>query len=158
MGDRGARVRVLRVITRLNIGGPSIQALELTRRLDARGYESTLAHGVVSAEEGDMRAWAPDFSGHGGRIVQIPALRRAVAPHDDLRASLRVLALQRRLHPAILHTHMAKAGAVGRIAAFIYNRVQPRAHRVRVVHTYHGHVLEGYFGPFATKTFIAIER
>ena len=147
-------MRILRVITRLNIGGPSIQAIALTSRLAARGAVTTLLHGRLGAGEGDMRYLAAADA----NLQFVPTLQRAIAPLDDLRALLTLYGEMRRFKPTIVHTHMAKAGLLGRVAAFAYNRTRGRAPRARVVHTYHGHVLEGYFGGLATTIFIALER
>jgi glycosyltransferase involved in cell wall biosynthesis len=147
-------VRVVRIITRLNVGGPSIQAITLSQRLAPRGFETLLVYGRLGAGEGDMRYLiAP-----GAATEFVPALRRPVAPLDDARALARIVALLRRVRPHIVHTHMAKAGSVGRVAAAIYNRTVARSMRAKVVHTYHGHVLEGYFGSTAAKIFTAAER
>src|SRR5207237_6235075 len=70
----------------------------------------------------------------------------------------RVLAIVRDFKPHIVHTHMAKAGAIGRTAAAIYNRSVPPNERARVIHTYHGHVLEGYFSATKTALFVGAER
>jgi hypothetical protein len=135
-------VRIARIITRLNIGGPSIQAVTLTERLSARGFDTLLIHGSLGDGEGDMRyLLAPST-----RVEHVPALRRELAPASDAAAFARVSAILRDFKPHIVHTHMAKAGAVGRAAAAMYNRTVAREARARVVHTYHGHVLEGYFG------------
>ena len=147
-------MRILRVITRLNIGGPSIQAIALTSRLAARGAVTTLLHGRLGAGEGDMRYLAAADA----NLQFVPTLQRAIAPLDDLRALLTLYGEMRRFKPTIVHTHMAKAGLLGRVAAVAYNHTRGRAPRARVVHTYHGHVLEGYFGGLATTIFIALER
>jgi glycosyltransferase involved in cell wall biosynthesis len=150
----GENVRVLRIITRLNIGGPSIQAIALSERLTARGFETRLLHGRLGAGEGDMRylLTAP------GIARQMGSLRRDVAPLHDAVALAQVLDALRDLRPHIVHTHMAKAGTIGRVATAIYNRTAGRDARARVVHTYHGHVLEGYFSPAKTRAFLGIER
>ena len=147
-------MRILRVITRLNIGGPSIQALALTSRLAARGATTTLLHGRLGEGEGDMRYLAaPDAN-----LQFVPTLQRAIAPLDDLR-TLRVLyTTMREFKPTLVHTHMAKAGLLGRLAAFAYNLTRGEAPRTLVVHTYHGHVLEGYFSRVITGVFIGLER
>jgi glycosyltransferase involved in cell wall biosynthesis len=147
-------VRVVRIITRLNIGGPSIQAMALTDRLTACGYETTLVHGRLGAGEGDMS----DLAAPAADLRRLRALRREVAPLHDAVALVQLVDLMRDLRPAIVHTHMAKAGTLGRLAAAIYNRTAGRRARARVVHTYHGHVLEGYFSPAKTRLFTAIER
>lgn len=146
--------RVLRVITRLNIGGPSIQAASLTERLRERGYDTLLVHGSLGAGEGDMRY----LLSPAARAQQLTTLRRPIAPLHDVLAVGRMLDILRDWRPDIVHTHMAKAGTVGRLAAAIYNRTTGRSRRARVVHTYHGHVLEGYFSPLKNKAFVGIER
>jgi glycosyltransferase involved in cell wall biosynthesis len=147
-------VRVLRVITRLNIGGPSIQAATLTARLRPHGFETTLVHGRLGAGEGDMSY----LLSPAATAVYEPTLQREVAPFDDVRAIRQLYDLMRRVRPAIVHTHMAKAGAVARTAAIFYNRRSSPHERARLVHTYHGHVLEGYFSGPKTALFIAAER
>ena len=153
MATTGA-IRVLRIITRLNIGGPSIQAIALSDRLSARGFETELVHGRLGDGEGDMRyLFAP-----GMRARYLPSLRRPVAPWHDAFALARLLDLMRDVRPHIVHTHMAKAGTLGRLAAAAYNATAGRNNRARVVHTYHGHVLEGYFDSRTAKIFTAAER
>ena len=147
-------MKVARIITRLNIGGPSIQAITLTSRLAARGHATMLLHGRLGPGEGDMRYLAaPD-----DRLIFVPPLRRAIAPVDDLRALISLYRELRGFRPTVIHTHMAKAGLLGRLAARAYNLTRGNAPRARVVHTYHGHVLEGYFGGVRTAVFIALER
>src|SRR5882724_9540737 len=98
-------VRVLRVITRLNIGGPSIQAITLSERLTARGFDTRLLHGRLGAGEGDMRylLTTPAVA------RQMTALRREIAPLHDGIALVQLLGALRDFRPHILHTHMAKA-------------------------------------------------
>jgi glycosyltransferase involved in cell wall biosynthesis len=147
-------ISVVRVITRLNIGGPSIQATRLTSALEAHGYLTTLIHGRLGEGEGDMSYLiAP-----GSRAIHLDTLRRPLSPLNDLRALFRLYGELKRTRPAILHTHMAKAGLLGRLAAALYNFTRGRHDRVRVVHTYHGHVLEGYFSAMMTSVFITLER
>jgi glycosyltransferase involved in cell wall biosynthesis len=145
------------MITRLNIGGPSIQAVELSSRLAARGFETLLVHGTLGPGEGDMR-YLVEASASPPRTVQLPALRRELDAVHDARAIWQVYRLLCDVKPAIVHTHMAKAGGVGRLAAAAYNRTAGRRAPARLVHTYHGHVLEGYFSPAKTRMFIAAER
>ncbi|MGQ0732059.1 MAG: glycosyltransferase [Acidobacteriota bacterium] len=147
-------VRVVRLITRLNIGGPSIQAIGLADRLAAEGFRTVLVHGRLGPGEGDMSYLMPPTV----TAVYEPTLQRSVAPISDLRAVLRVYRLLCRMQPAIVHTHMAKAGAVGRVATMLYNQTRGRGRPCRVVHTYHGHVLEGYFGPRKAALFLNAER
>ena len=152
------RVRVLRVITRLNIGGPSIQAIELTTRLADRGYDTLLVHGSPDAGEGDMRYLLEGRRPDRFAVRHVPFLRRRVAPIDDVRAAAALFSLLRGFRPDVVHTHMAKAGTVGRIAALAYNRIVRATERARLVHTYHGHVHEGYFSPAKARVFAGIER
>src|SRR5262249_26033762 len=88
----------------------------------------------------------------------ISTLCRPVSPLDDLRTLFRLYGEFRRIKPALVHTHMAKAGLLARLAAAAYNLTRGPAPRARIVHTYHGHVLDGYFSPLATKIFISLER
>jgi glycosyltransferase involved in cell wall biosynthesis len=143
-----ARIRVLRIIARMNIGGPAIHASILTRRLDPARYDSTLVYGAEDEAEGNY------LSLHGQTLpdtIPLPELGREIRPVHDLATLAKLVALIRRLRPHVVHTHTAKAGAVGRLAAILC--------RVPViVHTYHGHVLHGYFSPRKTQVFVAIER
>jgi glycosyltransferase involved in cell wall biosynthesis len=152
--DRPATpIAVVRVITRLNIGGPSIQATRLSA-LDRDGFSTTLIHGRLGDGEGDMRYLiAP-----GSRAIYVATLCRPLSPLDDLRTFFRLVGEMRRTRPRIVHTHMAKAGLLGRLAAAAYNVVRGSAPRARIIHTYHGHVLEGYFSPLMTRIFIGFER
>lgn len=145
---------VARVITRLNIGGPSIQAARLTTALDAYGFSTVLFHGRLGEGEGDMSYLVAP----GADARFIPTLCRPLSPLDDLRTWWRLYREFHRIRPRIVHTHMAKAGLLGRLAAAAYNLTRGQAPAARVVHTYHGHVLEGYFSPWLTQTFIALER
>jgi glycosyltransferase involved in cell wall biosynthesis len=146
-------ISVVRVITRLNIGGPSIQATRLSA-LDRDGFSTTLIHGRLGDGEGDMSYLiAP-----GTHAIYVETLCRPLSPLNDVRAFVRLIAEMRRARPQIVHTHMAKAGLLGRLAAATYNLIRGRAPRARVIHTYHGHVLEGYFSPLMTRIFVGFEQ
>jgi glycosyltransferase involved in cell wall biosynthesis len=147
-------MRVVRVITRLNVGGPSIQAMTLSERLASRGFETLLVHGRLDTAEGDMRYLLPASVA----VRHLSSLRRPLAPAHDGIALAQLLDVMRDFRPQIVHTHMAKAGTLGRLAAAVYNRTAGRGRAARVVHTYHGHVLDGYFSPGRTRLFLAIER
>ena len=141
-------IRVLRVFSRLNIGGPSYHVVFLTARLRPYGYDTRLVVGQEAPHEGDLRAFAAE---QGVDPVTIPHLGRAIRPLADLRTLWTLFALIRSFRPVIVHTHTAKAGVVGRLAA--------RLARVPIiVHTYHGHVLSGYFGPIETVFYRSLER
>lgn len=147
-------MRIARVITRLNIGGPSIQAARLTTDLEPYGFTTTLLHGRLGDGEGDMSYLLPA----GADARYISTLCRPLSPVDDLRSLLRLYAEFRRIRPRLVHTHMAKAGLLARLAATAYNLTRGQSPRAHIVHTYHGHVLDGYFSPLATRVFIALER
>ena len=148
-------VRVARIITRLNVGGPAIQAVGLSTGLRDRGYETLLIHGRLSPGEGDM-----SYLLDGERVdaTLFPSLGREVAPFRDLCALWRIYRRLCRFQPRIVHTHTAKAGALGRLAALLYNGTRGRRMPARLVHTYHGHVFEAYFTAWSTSVFLAIER
>ncbi|MEW6581538.1 MAG: glycosyltransferase [Actinomycetota bacterium] len=143
--------RVLRVIARLNIGGPAIQAITLSTELEREGFTTTLVRGREAEREGTMDDLAAEL---GVRPLLLPSLGREVSPLRDLRAAAAVRRIIRRERPDVLHTHTAKAGTVGRLAALAAGRRRPRL----VVHTFHGHVLSGYFTPRAAAFFAGIER
>jgi glycosyltransferase involved in cell wall biosynthesis len=144
-------IKVLRVIARLNVGGPALHVAYLTEGLASRGYETTLVAGTIARGEESMASVA---QARGVRIESLEDLSRKIAPLHDARAILRLARLIRRERPTILHTHTAKAGAVGRIAALLAGAARPPI----VVHTFHGHVLRGYFNPLTTLGFRTLER
>jgi glycosyltransferase involved in cell wall biosynthesis len=146
----GRPIKVLRVIARLNVGGPALHVTYLTEGLAGRGYETTLVAGDVARGEASMAFVA---ARRGLSVVRAPGLSREVSPLHDLAAVLRLAQLIRREQPDILHTHTAKAGAVGRLAAALSGRARPRV----VVHTFHGHVLSGYFGRAGSAFFRIVE-
>lgn len=146
---------MLRVITRLNIGGPAIQAVCLSTGLAREGFETLLVYGSLGAGEGDMTYLLPE---HGLHSRFVPSLQRRITPWADVKTFFTLLRIIRGLRPHIVHTHTAKAGLIARSAAMLSNRTRPRADRARLVHTYHGHVLEGYFSGPTTRLFIALER
>lgn len=144
-------ISVLRVIARLNMGGPALHVAYLSEGLAGRGYETTLVVGELSRGEGSMSFVAES---RGVRIVRLGSLSRDIAPLRDVAALLRLTQLIRRQRPQIVHTHTAKAGAIGRVAALLARG----GARPIVVHTFHGHVLRGYFGPLRTLGFRVLER
>ena len=145
------RIKILRVIARLNMGGPALHVAYLTEGLRKRGYDTTLVAGSLAAGE-DSMAFVADA--HGVEIVRIDQLGREISPLRDLMATIRLARLIRKERPQILHTHTAKAGTVGRVAARLAGSRKPPI----VVHTFHGHVLRGYFGPARTLLFRLLER
>lgn len=139
-------MRVLRLIARLNVGGPAQHVVWLNEALAANGIDALLATGTVPEGEQDMS----DFAlAHGVTPVVIPSMSRELSLRD-LWTIVRVWRLMVRYRPDIIHTHTAKAGAVGRIAGLLY--------RGTFVHTYHGHVFHSYYGKWKTRVFLFIER
>jgi glycosyltransferase involved in cell wall biosynthesis len=141
-------VRIARILTRLNLGGPARQALASDPLLVQRGHVLRVFAGTPAVGEGDL---FDEMRARGVDVERVPGLGRQLNMAGDLRA---LHALRKGLEafaPDVVHTHAAKAGAVGRRAA----RVVPRAARV---HTFHGHVLEGYFVGAISKSFAVIER
>jgi glycosyltransferase involved in cell wall biosynthesis len=132
-------------MTRLNVGGPARQALYLTAELPKRGFDTRLVWGPSGQDEGQMDPPS------GLPNTYLPYLGRALAPVDDIRAERDLVHIMRRWRPQVVHTHMAKAGALGRIAA-------KQAGVPVVVHTFHGHVLQSYFSDLKNRTFATIER
>ena len=133
------------------MGGPALHVSYLSAGLRDRGYETILVAGSVGQGEQSMAYVAEEL---GVPVVTIPLLHREISPVRDLLATVRLARIIRAERPAILHTHTAKAGAVGRVAAFLAGRRRPPI----IVHTFHGHVLRGYFGRFWTGVFRLLER
>jgi glycosyltransferase involved in cell wall biosynthesis len=140
----GGGPRLLRIITRLNIGGPARQALMLHRALPALGYDCELVSGAPQREEG---AFPPPAE----RYHLVEPLRRETDFVADARAIQALTRIMRRQRPAIVHTHTTTAGGLGRIAG-------GRAKVPILVHTFHGHVLSGYLSAPQTKSLVLAER
>lgn len=138
------------MIARLNVGGPAIQVINLTRRLTPLGYETVLLRGEEGAAEGSMDYLADELA---VRPVQVPGLRRGLGWHDFV-ALCSILGWLRTARPEVLHTHTAKAGALGRLAVLLAPWWRPRV----VIHTFHGHVLRGEFGPRLSRLIALFER
>lgn len=149
-GTSPTTVGVARIIARLNVGGPAIQAISLTRLLEPRGYRTRLIRGREGSDEGSMDYLADDL---GVQPVLINALRRDPGLRD-LRALLALVLELRRNRPQIVHTHAAKAGTLGRLSALIALRSRQRV----LIHTFHGHSLTGYFKPRTARLYTLIER
>jgi len=138
----------MRIVARLNVGGPTIQTALLTHGLEDGSFHSLLVTGTVGEHEGDMSYVAREM---GIQPYFIPEIGRELSWKNDVVAFWKLLRLIRSFRPTIVHTHTAKAGAIGRSAAIVAG-VPVR------VHTYHGHVLRGYFGRLKTQVFIWIEQ
>jgi glycosyltransferase involved in cell wall biosynthesis len=148
MKMRNKKIKILRIITRLNVGGPAIHVALLTKELNNTDFESALIYGSTSKDEGDMNYI---LGGYSVNSTYIPALTREISPFRDALAFWRIFKFMKEYRPDIVHTHTAKAGTLGRIAAM--------ASGVPVkVHTFHGNVFYGYFNRLLTGFFIFIER
>jgi glycosyltransferase involved in cell wall biosynthesis len=143
-------VKVARIISRLNIGGPAIQAITLAHLLRPFGYQTHLLSGREDPSEGNMDYLAQELEVYP---IYIDSLRRKPGVHD-LKALLTLTFELRRTRAQIVHTHTAKAGTVGRLAALI---ALP-SHRRILIHTFHGHSLTGYFKPNTASLYLLIER
>ncbi len=139
---------IVRVLARMNVGGPARQVIELARGLRPRGFETLVVTGEPGPGEGDLRGAAERA---GVRVVTIGGLAAAVRPGRDLRALAEIIGVLRRERPAVVHTHTAKAGALGRLAA-------RAAGRIPCVHTFHGTVFDGYFSPWRSRWVVRAER
>jgi len=142
------RIKVLRIITRQNIGGPAFQTILLTSHLDHNRFESILVKGSEGKDEGDMDELAKSKK---IELIYVKELSREISLRKDLIAFWKLYRIIRREKPDIVHTHTAKAGTLGRFAARL-------AGVPIVVHTFHGNIFEGYFSSLKSKLFLNIER
>lgn len=148
-------MKIVRIIARLNVGGPARHVILLNAGLRERGLATRLVYGAIDAGEASMEAPAIES---GIPLTRIDDLGRSVRAGSDLRAFVALLRLIFRERPDVVHTHTAKAGTLGRLAAFIYNATQRRSRRALVVHTFHGHIFESYFSSVANWMVRATER
>lgn len=142
------RLKILRIIARLNVGGPAIHTILLTEALNDDRFESILVAGRVEKDEKDMIYLARQ---KGVKPIIIPELRRQIHPIKDLIALWKIYKIIRHQRPDIVHTHTAKAGTLGRIAAILAG-VPVR------IHTFHGNIFHGYFNRIYVMVFLFIER
>lgn len=141
------RFTIARVIARL-VGGPATQAILMTDAFQKKGYRVLLLTGDAPSEEASMESSAEV---RGVQPIKIDSLSRKLSATADWKSLWRLIRLFRRERPLVVHTHTAKAGTLGRLAAMVTG-VPVR------VHTFHGHVFSGYFSPGRTRIFLAIER
>lgn len=148
-------IRILRIIARLNIGGPAIQAISLSNDLSKDLYQTLLVCGEVGANEGDMSYLARE---KGVKPHIIPELGREISLHNDFKAFMALRRIIKDFKPDIIHTHTAKAGTLGRLAGISLNIFRAPRIRIRLVHIFHGHIFHSYFGFLKTFIFINIEK
>ena len=148
--DARERLSIVHAIARLNVGGAALHVIVLVARQQAFGHEVVIVAGTLAEGEESMEYVAEEL---GVPIVRLPALQRELAPVADATAVRELRRTIERRRADVLHTHTAKAGTTGRIAAKL-SRGRPGT----TVHTFHGHVLSGYFGTRREKVFIRIEQ
>ena len=144
-------MRIVHVIARLNVGGAALHVLQLAHEQARRGHDVVVVAGTLAAGEESMEYVAHEL---GVDVLRLPVLQRELSPRADTAAIVALRRLIRSRRPDVLHTHTAKAGATGRLAALSSGGARPRA----IVHTYHGHVLSGYFSRRWERVFRLIER
>lgn len=152
-------MKIIRIIARLNVGGPARQVVSLTKGLQDEEFQCTLVAGRVPAGEEDMAYLA---EANGVRPVFVEEMSRELSIRD-LVSIFKIFRLFLREKPDIVHTHTAKAGTVGRVAVFLYRWLTPatligRPRAVWAVHTFHGHVFHSYYGKLKTSVFVLIEK
>ena len=152
-------MKIIRIIARLNVGGPAKHVVWLTSGLQDAGFETLLVTGTVPEGEGDMSYFADEL---GVKPLYIREMSREISLKDAITV-WKLFRLFQRERPDIVHTHTAKAGTVGRAAGFLYRWLTPgtligRPRECKFVHTYHGHVFHSYYGRNRTRMFLAIER
>ena len=152
-------MKIVRVIARLNVGGPAKHVAWLTAGLRDSDWDSVLVAGSVPPGEDDMGYFAADL---GVQPIIIPEMSREISLKDG-KSIWKLYRLFQREQPDVVHTHTAKAGTVGRIAGLLYRWLTPatlmgRPRRCAFVHTYHGHIFHGYYGPLKTRVFLNIEK
>lgn len=146
--ERNKRVKVVQIIARMNVGGPAVIVADLMRSIDSSKVEQVLITGYCHADEADyLETVATDI-----QATRVPGLGRSVSLVADVRAFFALVGMIKKIAPDVIHTHTAKAGVLGRLAAILAGRKAKR------IHTFHGHLLHGYFSGWKVKLVIAIEK
>ena len=141
-------VKVVQIIARMNVGGPAVIVADLMCSIDSLKVEQVLITGYCDSNEADyLETVATDI-----KATRIAGLGRSVSLVSDIRAFFALVAMIKKIAPDVIHTHTAKAGVLGRLAAILAGRSAKR------VHTFHGHLLHGYFSGWKVKLVIAIEK
>ena len=140
--------KVMQIIARMNVGGPAVLVADLMRNLDSSKFETRLVTGFCDENESDyLDEVATDI-----KAIRIPGFGRPISIGNDLKAFFLLMREIRRFKPDVVHTHTAKAGVLGRVAAFL---ARPSAKRI---HTFHGHLLHGYFGSRKVQIVVFLEK
>jgi glycosyltransferase involved in cell wall biosynthesis len=155
--NAGEPTRLLRIITRLNVGGPSRHVVWLTSGLRGRGYETRLLAGRLAPGEDDLTSFAVE---RGVSVTPVPSLQRDIGLAADLAAYRAILAEIRRFRPHLVHTHHSKAGFLGRLAVGRVNSERAGAGlpKIRAVHTFHGNMISRNLAPLKARLLGATER
>jgi len=142
------RIKVMRIIARMNVGGPAVQVSGLMRGLSSTDFNHRLYTGYCAEDEADyVKEQAPDV-----QAIKLDGLGRKVNPRADFLILFKLIKEIRTFKPDIIHTHTAKAGVIGRLASILSLYPSKR------VHTFHGHLLSGYFDPLVTRLVIVVEK
>lgn len=152
-------MKIVRIIARLNVGGPARHVIWLTKALQGDRFQSVLVTGTVPDGEEDMSYFAHE---NGITPIVIPEMSRELSIRD-LVSFIKIYKILLREKPDIIHTHTAKAGTLGRLAGFFYKWLSWRLfigkpRKVKLIHTYHGHIFHSYYGQLKTKFFLLIEK
>ena len=149
------RRRVLRIIARLNVGGPAKHVSWASQGLNRIGWCNLLVYGDVESNEDDLSHFARKC---GIRLLKLPTLSSSISLFKDLRCILSLYSILDRFRPLICHTHTSKAGFLGRLSVLLWRILHPFSKAPMVVHTFHGHTFHGYFSPWKHRLFLWIER
>lgn len=141
-------IRVMQVIARMNVGGPAVLVADLMRNFDPGVVKAVLVTGFCDENESDYL----DEVAKDVKAIRVPGLGRSISLFRDVNAFFLLIKVIREFKPDVIHTHTAKAGVLGRVAGLL---AAPTAKRV---HTFHGHLLHGYFGEGKTKLVVLVER
>ena len=140
--------KVMQIIARMNVGGPAVLVADLMRNLDSSKFEARLITGYCEENESDyLDEVATDI-----KAIRVPGFGRSISIGNDLKAFFLLMREIRAFKPDVVHTHTAKAGVLGRVAAFL---ARPSAKRI---HTFHGHLLLGYFGCRKVQILVFLEK
>ena len=141
-------MKVLHIITRMNTGGPAVFLDNLTNAISKLGCESVVAYGFCESNEADYT----DNHKLNAKLVKIKSLHRSLNPLDDIRTFFQIRKVIQQVKPDLVNTHTSKGGVLGRLAAKSVSRKLP------VVHTFHGHLIYGYFAKYKIFLFTLVER
>jgi glycosyltransferase involved in cell wall biosynthesis len=146
------KMKIVRIIARLNVGGPARHVVWLTKELQNEEFESVLLAGTVPAGEEDMSWFAEE---NGVKPIYIEEMSRELSAKDIV-SLWKVYREIKKNAPDIIHAHTAKAGTIGRIGGFFYRLLSRK--KVKIIHTFHGHIFHSYYGNLKTKIFLTIEK